>query len=145
MVAILRSTAGNGKLVFVERSSALVLNYYLDPGRSAQIGLGRPPQVIATMPAEPFDDFWWGGVHVVSSPSDLWWSPELFFQDVAALGKERDLGKGIYVVNAGLSKPLAPARAFQGQQPVHWLVRNPQKPEMFWMPLGGAQPVGPTH
>jgi hypothetical protein len=133
MVAILRSVAGNGKLVFTDHSSAVVLNYYLEPGRSAPL--------ILTLPGGPFYDYWWRGVHVVSSSSVLWRSPESFLQDLATLGKQRDLGEGIYVVNAGFSKPLAPALAFQRQPPVHWLVRNSETPEMFWMPLGGAQQV----
>jgi len=131
-ITILRSIAGKDTVVFSDYSSAVVLNYYLESRRSAAD--------IITLPAGTFYDYRWSGVHVVSSLSVLWRSPEAFFQDLAALGKQRDLGGGIYVVNMGLSKPLAPALGLQGQPSVHWLVRNPKMPEMFWMPLGGAAP-----
>lgn len=131
MATILRSVAGNGGVVFSDYSSAVLLNYYLEPRRSTAD--------IITTPAGRFYDYWWSGVHVVSSSSVLWRSPESFFQEGAALGKQRDLAQGVYVVNAGFSKPLAPAVGLQDHPPVHWLLRNPGKPEVFWLPLGGAQ------
>lgn len=133
MATILRSVAGTGtgKVVFSDYGSAVVLNYYLEPRRSTAD--------IITMPAGRFYDYSWSGVHIVSSSAVLWRSPVAFFQEVAALGKHRDLAQGVYVVNAGFSKPLAPAVGLQGQPPVQWLLRNPEKPEVFWLPLGGAQ------
>jgi hypothetical protein len=136
MATILRSVAGNGEVVFSDYSSAVLLNYYLEPRRSAAD--------IITMPAGPFFDYRWSGVHVTSSSSVLWRRPAAFFQDLAALGKQRDLSHGVYVVNAGFSHPLATALELPGQPPVHWLLRNPGKPEVFWLLLGGGAQQAPA-
>jgi hypothetical protein len=135
MATLLRSVAADGKVVFSDYGSAVLLNYYLEPQRSTVD--------MVTGPAGRFYDYWWNGVHVVCSSSFEWRSPESFFQEIAALAKQRDLAQGVYVVNAGFSKPLAPGVGLQGQPPGHWLLGNPGKPEVFWLPLGGAQHLPP--